>query len=151
MALATERAYEYESFGYEANVQIPPTDVFSLDYGTPQTVIAASDTTPIRIQTSAPHGYTTGDIVDISGVTGNTAANGRRTVTVFDADEFDLAGTVGNGVYAGGGTAQQKIETCAASIVGIMRITSEFLPWNVCSTPGLPRFIVAARHRVRSF
>src|SRR5207253_2644425 len=40
----------------------------------------------------------------VSGVLGNTAANGPFSVTVVDPDHFILDGSYGNGVYAGGGT-----------------------------------------------
>lgn len=228
MALATERAYEYESFGYEANVQIPEADRFDLDIGSSFVIIGATNASPIRIQTATAHGKATGDVVTIAGVMGNTAANGTHVVTVIDADEMDLLNSWGNGAFSqpsftaddttdtitsaghglsddravrlftdgvlpgglsvgttyyvinatadtfqlsatlggsaiditdtgtgahsfAGGTLQELLATLPASIVGIIRLTNEFLPWNVCSTPGLPRFIVAARHRVRSF
>lgn len=59
----------------------------------------ATNATPIKIRTAQPHGATTGDTVTIANVLGNTAANGVRTLTVVDADEFTLDGSVGNGVY----------------------------------------------------
>ena len=58
---------------------------------------------PIVIS-SASHGLATGDHVFVSGVLGNTAANGPFSVTVVDPDHFILDGSHGNGVYAGGGT-----------------------------------------------
>jgi len=214
MALALERTYEYESFGYEANVQIPEVDRFELDLGSSFIIIAASNATPIRIQTATAHGKATGDLVTIIGVMGNTAANGTYIITVFDTDEFDLNNTVGNGAFVqpeftadagtdtitsvdhglpndravrlfttgalpgglavgttyyvvsaaadtfqlsatlggsaiditdtgtgthtfAGGALQQILASMPNSIVGIMRITSEFLPWNICSTPGV--------------
>ena len=48
--------------------------------------------------------FVTGDIVQISGVLGDTAANGTFTITVIDATHFTLNSTKGNGAYAGGGT-----------------------------------------------
>jgi hypothetical protein len=58
---------------------------------------------PIIITTSTPHGLFTGDIVGVSGVLGNTAANGQWVVTVFTTTTFGLNGSLGNGAYAGGG------------------------------------------------
>ncbi|MEV0181700.1 choice-of-anchor D domain-containing protein [Streptomyces sp. NPDC050625] len=57
---------------------------------------------PIVI-TAAGHGYVTGDIVAISGTTGNTAANGSWVIRVLTPDTFSLTGSRGNGAYAGGG------------------------------------------------
>lgn len=59
---------------------------------------------PIQITTSAVNALTTGQTVVISGVTGNTAANGTFVITVIDNQHFTLNGTTGNGTYAGGGT-----------------------------------------------
>lgn len=63
----------------------------------------ATNATPIVI-TSAGHGLTTGTRVTISGVLGNTAANGTFNVTVVDGNTFSLDGGVGNGPYLSGGT-----------------------------------------------
>jgi len=59
---------------------------------------------PIQVTTTAPHALTTGQTVTISGVTGNTNANGTFTITVLNNTQFTLNGTTGNGAYAGGGT-----------------------------------------------
>src|SRR5439155_325204 len=61
-------------------------------------VTAASNTTPIVI-TSNAHRLTTGQLVTITGVNGNTAANGTFTITVIDANNFSLNGSAGNGIY----------------------------------------------------
>jgi Ubiquitin-activating enzyme E1 FCCH domain len=66
------------------------------------TITAATNAAPIVI-TSAGHGLTTGTLVTISGVTGNTAANGTFQVTVVDANTFSLNGSAGNGAYVSGG------------------------------------------------
>jgi hypothetical protein len=59
-------------------------------------------TGPIVI-TSAGNGLVTGDRIFITGVQGNTAANGSWTVTVIDANTFSLNGSTGNGTFAVGG------------------------------------------------
>lgn len=66
-------------------------------------ITAASNASPIVI-TSAAHGLSTGTRVTISGVGGNTAANGTFTVTVVDTDTFSLDGSTGSGVYTSGGS-----------------------------------------------
>ncbi|WP_406696275.1 hypothetical protein V5E97_35330 [Singulisphaera sp. Ch08] len=65
-------------------------------------ITGATNAAPIVV-TSASHGQRTGDRVLISGVTGNTAANGTWTITVGNANTFSLNGSTGNGAYAGGG------------------------------------------------
>ncbi len=65
----------------------------------------ATNASPIVIETSAAHLYSTGDLVFISGVAGNTAANGEFTITVVDATHFSLNGSTGNGAYTSGGSA----------------------------------------------
>ena len=72
----------------------------------PQPIVAATNTTPIGITTLGQHFLLDGDRVVVSGVNGNTAANGTFTVTVTSATTFILNGSVGNGVYTGGGTIQ---------------------------------------------
>ena len=67
------------------------------------TISDATNASPIVITTSAAHGLTTGAVVGIHGVQGNTAANGVWRVTVVDADEFSLDNSVGNGAYTSDG------------------------------------------------
>jgi hypothetical protein len=66
-------------------------------------VTGATNASPISI-TSASHGLTTGTRVTITGVLGNTAANGTFNVTVVDANTFTLDSSSGNGPYTSGGT-----------------------------------------------
>lgn len=57
----------------------------------------------VRI-TSTGHGKTTGDRVGISGIVGTTEANGSWTVTVIDANNFDLQGSTYANAWISGGT-----------------------------------------------
>lgn len=66
-------------------------------------VSTATQTSPIEITTSTTNSLTTGQTVVISGVTGNTAANGTFVITVIDNTHFTLNGTTGNAAYSGGG------------------------------------------------
>lgn len=68
----------------------------------------ATNASPIVITTAAAHGYATGDSVTISGVLGNTNANGTRTITKISDTTFSLVGTTGNGAYISGGKAACK-------------------------------------------
>jgi hypothetical protein len=67
-------------------------------------VSGATNATPIVVATIAAHGLSTGDTAWISGVQGNTASNGRWTVTAVDGTHFQLNGSSGNGAYVSGGT-----------------------------------------------
>jgi hypothetical protein len=67
------------------------------------TIIGASNAKPIIITTAAPHGLATGDEVTITGVLGNTAANGAWTITALTPKTFRLIGATGNGVWTPGG------------------------------------------------
>jgi len=68
-----------------------------------KTITGATNATPIVI-TIASHGYVTGDQAAISGVLGNTAANGNWSITVLTANTCSLDGSVGNAAYTSGGT-----------------------------------------------
>lgn len=65
-------------------------------------ITGATNATPIVV-TATGHGLVTGDVVVISGVLGNTAANGTFTVTSINANTFSLTTSVGNGAYTSGG------------------------------------------------
>jgi hypothetical protein len=75
-------------------------------FGLPQwfTVAGATNTTPIEVATTIPHGLDTGESVAIKGVAGNTGANGWWTITVRTPTTFSLDGSAGNASYAGGGS-----------------------------------------------
>jgi hypothetical protein len=66
------------------------------------TITGATNASPIAV-TVASHGFSTGDVVAVSGVAGNTAANGVWTVTKTGANTFTLNGSIGNGAYSGSG------------------------------------------------
>jgi Tfp pilus tip-associated adhesin PilY1 len=72
-------------------------------------ITSASNTSPIVVTTTVSHGLTTGDFVAITGVEGNTAANGLHKITVQSTTTFSLLNadgtpTTGSGEYTGGGT-----------------------------------------------
>jgi len=66
-------------------------------------ITGATNATPIVI-TSTNHKLSTGNRVTITGVQGNTAANGTFNVTVLTANTFSLDSSVGNGSYTSGGS-----------------------------------------------
>ena len=69
-------------------------------------VTAATNATPIAITTAVAHTLSTGNYVTLSGVLGNTAANGTFTIVVTGANTFTLVGSIGNGAYTSGGIVQ---------------------------------------------
>jgi hypothetical protein len=84
---------------YEHQFKTPPE----------RSVTGATNANPIMI-TSANHGYSENAIITISGVGGNTAANGTFRVKTVTDDTFKLynpttgAGIPGSGTYTTGGT-----------------------------------------------
>lgn len=64
-------------------------------------ISGATNATPIVITVAANSGLKTGDRVAISGITGNTGANGEWTLEYVSATTFKLLGSVGNGTYGG--------------------------------------------------
>jgi hypothetical protein len=69
------------------------------------TVTGATNATPIVM--TATNTFANGDVVFISGVTGNTAANGVWVLSAVSGSGFTLVGSVGNGAYGAGGTASR--------------------------------------------
>lgn len=69
---------------------------------TPQVVTGTVNRTFIDI-TSDNHGLVTGSKVRVSGVLGNTGANGDFTVTVISENVFRLNNAVSSGTYTSGG------------------------------------------------
>jgi len=64
-----------------------------------QKITGATNANPIVITTSGNHNLTTGDLVTITGVTGNTSANVTASAcTVLSATTFSISAT-GNGTY----------------------------------------------------
>ena len=71
---------------------------------------------PIVI-TSPAHGFITGDIVAISGVQGNTAANRSWSIRVLSPDTFSLVGSRGNAAHVPNtGTIEGPVHRPAAAI-----------------------------------
>lgn len=92
-----------------------------------RTISAATNASPIQITTSTTNGLTTGQTVTISGVTGNTAANGTFTITVVNNSNFTLDGSTGNGTFS------NPVTTIAAGSNGA---TLPQATINVASTTG---------------
>lgn len=80
-------------------------------------VTNATKRRPIEITTAVAHGLVNGDEVRVSGVEGNTAANGTFQVLVTSPTTFLLVDSVGNGTYASGGSKAVSNATNAVPIV----------------------------------
>lgn len=80
------------------------------DYASAKPITGATNATPIVI-TATSHGFSNGDIVTISGVGGNTAANGVFRIANQATNTFELthrdtgANIAGSGAYTSGGWA----------------------------------------------
>ncbi len=68
----------------------------------------------VRI-TRAAHGFTTGDSVTVADVSGVPGANGSFTITVIDANSFDLVGSTFSGAYLNTGWASVSRNLAPAS------------------------------------
>ena len=61
----------------------------------------STNATPIVLTIGAGHGLKIGDRITVSGITGNTNANGEWTTSAVGATTATLLGSVGNGVHGG--------------------------------------------------
>lgn len=64
-------------------------------------ISGATNATPIVLTLAALHGLKNGDRIAVSGITGNTGANGEFTLASVGATTATLVGSVGNGAYGG--------------------------------------------------
>jgi hypothetical protein len=76
----------------------------------------ATNATPI-VLTVANHGLTTGTVVTVTGVEGNTAANGNWSITIINVNDFSLNLSAGNGAYTSFGTVTYGRATSWASLI----------------------------------
>lgn len=87
------------------------------------TVTAATNVNPIVVTTSASHGLATGDTVTITGVVGNTAANGTFVVTSVSATTFSIPAT-GNGAWISGGSVAPGATSLPVATAGAAMATA---------------------------
>jgi len=78
--------------------------VAKLPGATAISITGASNLSPITITTASPNLLLSGAQIGISGVQGNTNANGTFTITVVSPTSFTLNGSSGNGNWTSGGT-----------------------------------------------
>ncbi len=102
-------------------------------------VDGATNASPIEITTDTDHGLETGNIVTISNVGGNAAANGTFQITKTGTDKFTLNGSTGNGAYTSGGAwhvagvYELEIELLAGSGFDIGKTYQVVIAWSVGS------------------
>lgn len=101
----------------------------------PLAISAATNATPIVITIPA-HGVPVGDVttVTVTGVIGNTGANGTWVAEAVTATTLKLRNSVGNGTYTSGGVAtRQSTYTHIAEVVNITPIGMVFTMVDVSS------------------
>ncbi len=75
------------------------------------TITGATNATPIVLTVPTGHGIVAADEVEISGVLGNTAANGAFIVTSVTATTITLQGSAGNSAYTSGGKLRKLAQS----------------------------------------
>ena len=76
------------------------TSTFDINWPFGHTVIGATNATPIVVTVQYYHNFLNGDSVTISGVEGNTNANGTFVLSNVTLNTFTLVGSAGNGTFA---------------------------------------------------
>ena len=99
-------------------------------------ISAASNATPIRL-TFTSNTIVTGTGVTITGVVGNTAANGTNYLKFISSTQADLysdyactVGVAGNGVYVSGGTGALNLTGCAEINPALGVSGAPIFKWN---------------------
>lgn len=92
-------------------------------------ISGATNATPIVITVAANSGLKTGDRLAVSGITGNTGANGEWTLEAVTATTFKLLGSVGNGTYDGTPRAAQIFDQTPTmkSHSGVLKIAGNLV------------------------
>ncbi len=75
----------------------------SLGAGVSAAITAATNATPIVLTTSPALSLLPGDLITVSGVGGNTNANGTWVIAAISGTSVTLYGSVGNSAYTTGG------------------------------------------------
>lgn len=119
-------------------------DVTSNAYINGAVITNVSNTpSPITVTTSIPNNFVNGQSVFISGVVGNTAANGVFTITVIDNQHFTIP-VAGNGTYISGGIVATQFTSSTSSTELSLSIGSG-------NVPGVMRTDIIANYEVDIF
>jgi hypothetical protein len=65
-------------------------------------ITSITNASPQVVLTATAHGFTTGDVITIAGVTTDTTANATWVITVVDSTHFSLNGSTAGGAGTGG-------------------------------------------------
>jgi hypothetical protein len=106
-------------------------------------ISSITNTSPVAVTTSSPHGRASGDYVLVQGVSGVNAPNGIWQITVLSATQFILQGSTASGVYGAGGTVylgqgasfQADIAGPGTSAPGTINQAVTVVPGVVVSNP----------------
>ena len=82
-----------------------------------QLMTGATNTTPIVVTVNS-HGLSPGDLVTITGVVGNDAANGTWTIANITLNTFELVGSGGGGAYVSDGTVT-RVSGSRCSLIAV--------------------------------
>ena len=140
---ATRRCIEFVDGFLEEDAD--PASAYFLDCGQsldlPKPVTGAGQTNPV-VLTVPGHGFSNGESVDVSGITGMTELNGARyTIGSATADTFELIGVDGSGfaAYAAGGevragvSAVSDLDHLEGELVSVMADGAVHAPKTVTS------------------
>lgn len=115
-------------------------------------VTGATNASPIVCAVPTTAGLTTGMVGTVSGVQGNSAANGYWTFTVVDGTHVSLNGSTGNGAYLRGGVVEagdlglvDSVEQSRATPNAVTTVTTsaQNLVVNVVATVFVPSAFVS--------
>ena len=116
-------------------------------------VTGATNAAPIVITTASSHGLSNGAFVGITGVLGNSNANGTWTIASASGSTFSLVGSTGNAAYTSGGVVEGGDLGLVDSVIQAYAvpdlttaITQSATPWNIAisATVTVPLAYVAA-------
>lgn len=96
------------------------------------TITGATNATPI-VCTFANHGYSTGDVIQISGAGGNTATNGIWKITVTSSSQFSLDDSSGNGTWTSGGAVASIFCRTIKTASALVKPIASFAPLRTAS------------------
>lgn len=101
-------------------------------FGT-QAITGATNAAPIVVSTSLAHGYSTGDVIQLSAATGNTAANGIWKITVTSTTQFSLDDSSGNGTYGSSGVISPMFCRTIKTASALVQPIASFAPLKTVS------------------
>ena len=96
------------------------------------TITGATNAAPI-VCTFTNHGYSTGDVIQISGAAGNTATNGIWKITVTSSSQFSLDDSSGNGTWTSGGAVSPIFYRTIKTASALVQPIASFAPLRTAS------------------